>query len=142
MMFKTCPCFCREISSLIPSKFMSRNSKKSSVSEKISSEIKEIAERRNPFTQTGEHSTLALLENFHRQEDTKNQPETECSSGQPGERDMLRTPGQQEESNLWNFPNAQLVPCSFSVRRSEVGRSECGFRLLIDYDFQRKIQET
>ena len=70
---------------------------------------------KNPLAVIGENATLVHFEDLHCQEGKESREETQCHSGEPGETDMLMTPGHEVNSNSWDLSSDQPVPASFSV---------------------------
>ena len=64
----------------------------------------------NPFTSTGERSTLAMLGNLCDYGSRERGPEESCGSKQAKESEVPEPPIPTQDSNWWKFPSAQPLP--------------------------------
>ena len=99
------------------SKTKKKSSEDSSFSEKNMTEnIENSSQEKNPFTQSGEHSTLALLKNLYGQDGEEKRTERPCGSELPKESKEIEIPIPEGDLNSWEFPNAQAVPSTLTPR--------------------------
>ena len=101
---------------VIPSKSMWKSSEDFSFSEKNMSDKTGISSLKpNPFTESGEHSTLAMLKDLYSCENVEMDTETPCGGGQVKDSDVPKIPIETQDSDWWKFPSAQ--PLSLTLTR-------------------------
>ena len=102
--------------------FLNRDPKSTSFSEKKMTEMnEESSHRMNPFTGTGESSTLVHLASLLCPEDKESQPAPPYCAVMPEEKDVPMTMDRQEELSLWDLPNAQFIPPTLVPRSRASG---------------------
>ena len=94
-----------------PVEFLNRDPKSASFSEKKVTEMnEESSHRMNPFTGTGESSTLVHLASLLCPEDKEKQPVPPYCAVMLEGKGVPMTMERQEELSLWDLPNAQFIP--------------------------------